>query len=197
MRIGAFEHLDPHRWRVHNGGDQVIGERRVTDTAVAHLDLLHQRQPQPLGRTTLDLPGQLLRMDHLAHVLDRIQRDHLHQTQLHVHVHHRTVHAHPELGVGGALTQNRVQHLGGPVMVLARVLDHHTTLGRLTQQIGQRHQDTPGRRDQLPTAQGQIGPRKPLGHQPALPCQLHDLVAHRRTRELDRTTGHVGLPGGR
>ena len=50
--------LDQHRLdrrHVERGRDQVVGEARVRDQAVARLDLLHQREPEALRGAALDL----------------------------------------------------------------------------------------------------------------------------------------------
>jgi hypothetical protein len=59
-----------------------------------------------------------------ADVLDRGQLHDLDQTELHVDVHHRPVHAQRQLDVGVALAGGRVQRRRGPVPEHRRLLDH-------------------------------------------------------------------------
>ena len=52
---GSSTSSDVDRRHVEGGRDQVVGEARVRDHAVARLDLLHQREPEPLRGAALDL----------------------------------------------------------------------------------------------------------------------------------------------
>src|SRR3712207_8302055 len=55
-------------------------------TTLCRSDLLHQRQPHALRRPAVDLPHDRVRVDRLADVLRRVERDHLHQAELDVDV---------------------------------------------------------------------------------------------------------------
>ena len=57
------------RRHVERGRDQVVGEARVRDQAVAGLDLLHQREAEALGDPALDLALDRLRVDRAADLL--------------------------------------------------------------------------------------------------------------------------------
>ena len=64
--------------------DQVVGEARVRDQAVAGPDLLHQRQAEALGGAALDLTLDGERVDRLADVLCRPDPDEPRQAELDV-----------------------------------------------------------------------------------------------------------------
>ena len=91
LGVGVLEHLDAHRRHVEDRRQQVVGEGRVEDLAVPDLDLLEQRQPQPLRAAALDLALERLGVHGLAHLLDGGQLDHAHEPQLGVDVDHRAV----------------------------------------------------------------------------------------------------------
>ena len=76
------------------------------------LDLLHQRQPEPLGGAAVDLALQRDAVHDPADVLDRGQLDHLDQAELDVHVDDGPVYAQGELDVGVALAGDRVHRQG-------------------------------------------------------------------------------------
>src|SRR5581483_4350162 len=85
-RVGlrVLDQLADHRRHVERRRDQVVGEARVRDQAVARLDLLHQREAEPLGRPALDLTGDRLRVDRPADVLRRADPDHAREPEVDV-----------------------------------------------------------------------------------------------------------------
>ena len=66
------------------GRDQVVGEARVRDLAVARLDLLHQCEPEALRGAALDLALDLLRVDRRADVLGGADPDDSREAELDV-----------------------------------------------------------------------------------------------------------------
>ena len=96
----------------------VVGERGGEDLAVAHLHLLHQRQPEALHAAALDLPLHGLRVDRAPDVLRDGQLDHAREAELRVDVDHRAVGGEGEGEVGVALPA-LVQRLRRRVVVLA------------------------------------------------------------------------------
>ena len=66
------------------GRDQVVGEARVRDLAVARLDLLHQREAEALRDAALDLALDRERVDRLADVLRGADPDDARQAEVDV-----------------------------------------------------------------------------------------------------------------
>ena len=81
---GILDQLRDDRRHVERRRDQVVGEARVRDQAVAGLDLLHQREPEALRGAALDLALDRLRVDRLADVLRRADPDDARQPELDV-----------------------------------------------------------------------------------------------------------------
>ena len=71
----------------------------------------------------MDLADDGVGVDRLADVLRGVQRDHLHQAELDVHVDDRPVRGERELHVRVALPGLRVDRVGGPVPPLDGLLD--------------------------------------------------------------------------
>ena len=73
--LRILDQLGDDRRHVERRRDQVVGEARVRDQAVARPDLLHQREAEALGGATLDLALDRERVDRLADVLRRPDPD--------------------------------------------------------------------------------------------------------------------------
>ena len=91
VRLGELEDLGAHRRHVEDRRNQVVGEGGVAKAAVGELDLLHQREPEPLGDPALDLPLHRDRVDGPADVLRGGDLDHPHQPELDIDVDHGAV----------------------------------------------------------------------------------------------------------
>ena len=123
MRVAQLEDLDLHRRHVEDGGDEVVGERRVADQPVDHLDLLHHGQPEALRDTAGDLAAHGERVQGLADVLRGGDLHDLHQAQFHVDVDGGPVRGERVLHVRVALPGTRVERGGRPVPPLHGLLD--------------------------------------------------------------------------
>ena len=88
VRLGILDEHGHDRRHVERGRDQVVGEARVRDHAVARLDLLHQREPEALRGAALDLALDRLRVDRAPDVLRGPDPDDPRQAELDVDLDH-------------------------------------------------------------------------------------------------------------
>ena len=82
--LGHLDELDLDGRHVERRREQVVGEARVQDRAVAGHELLHQREPEALRGAALDLALDRERVDRLADVLRRADPDDARQAELDV-----------------------------------------------------------------------------------------------------------------
>ena len=97
--MGMLDELGHDRRHVERCRQQVIGERRVAHEPLAELDLLHDRESQPLRDATLDLADDGDGVDRLAHILGGRDLDDLHESSVHVDVDDRAVRREEERDV--------------------------------------------------------------------------------------------------
>ena len=96
VRLGVLDQLGHDRRHVEERGDEVVGEARVRDRAVARLDLLHERESEALRGSALDLPFDGRAAERLADVLCRSDPDDARETELDVHLDDDTHRRHRE-----------------------------------------------------------------------------------------------------
>ena len=100
VRLGLLDELDDDGRHVERRRDQVVGEARVRDQAVARLDLLHQREPDALRGAALDLALDRERVDRLADVLRGADPDDAGEAELDVDLGDDAHRGHGEGDVG-------------------------------------------------------------------------------------------------
>ncbi len=168
-------------------------ERGVAHHSALDHELLHEREPEPLGGAALHLPPQRHRVEHHADILGERHRHHPHQTKVHIHVHDRAVRRHGERHVYVALAV-RAQRLGPPVAEDLHGLDRSVGGERL----GNRHPHPDLAGDDLTADERQYPPwlrdhlagqAQPAGH----PRQ--QLRGHRDGGDTHGPTTHPRLAG--
>jgi hypothetical protein len=125
-----LDQLDLDLRHVEGRRQQVVGERGVRDLAVPQLDLLHQREAEPLSRATLDLADHALRVDREPDVLRRRELHHPHQAELLVHVDHGPLCAEQETDDVAVRVRRAEDH---------RMPPHACAFDRLKQFLHRRH----------------------------------------------------------
>ena len=188
VRVGVLEHLDPHRRHVEDGGDQVVGERRVPDLAVRRSGSPPSRPARAPGPMPPWIcPSTACGLIALPDVLDAVQLDDLDQAEFGVHVDDRAVRGERVLHVREALAGLRVERLGRPVPPLDGLLDD-----LVAEQLGQRHRGCP--RPPRPPCRRPAAGRARSGRAGCWTTAQRSL-AYLLARGLDRAAGDVGLPG--
>src|SRR6266545_5664063 len=132
--LRILDELRDDRRHVERRRDEVVGEVRVEDLPVPGLDLLHQRQPEPLGGATLDLAFDRLRVDRFPDVLRRPDPDDARQAELDVDLGddlHRRARERNMRGYLAHLSRLRVERRGQRVTVHALDIDIPAAARRL------------------------------------------------------------------
>ena len=194
VRVAELEDVELDRRHVEHRRDQVVGEGRVAHEAVDDLDLLHQREAEPLRDAALDLPLDRERVHRLADVLSGRDLDHPHQSQLGVDVDDRAMGGERERHVRVALAE-LVERDGRPVVVLAGHLDPVADLAQALPLLADRAaRGLDGAAGHVGLARGRRGPggadlRVRRQHEHVLDAELGpgDLAEHR-----DEALTHLG-----
>jgi hypothetical protein len=185
VRLGLLDEDRFDRRHVQDRRDQVVGERRVADVAVLELDLLHQGEPEPLGRAAFDLSVHALRVEGPPHVLRRRDLHHPDQPEILVDVHDRALRGEGEADVDVALSAG-IERLRLAVVVHARLLD------RGIQELFDRADRDAAGQDRS-ALKRQRSPEDLSGRVRAAPHAPEQFVADHPAGQLRRAAGHHRL----
>src|SRR5699024_3082970 len=188
-----FQHVDVHRRHVQHGRNEVVGERRVADLPARGLDLLHDRQAQPLRGPTLDLAEHGLRIHGLADVLGTVERDDLDEPEIRVDVDDGTVGGEAVLHVRGSLSGFPVDRLGRAVSPLDGLVEYLVT--EYLCGIGEYRPVPAGNGLAGRDLDVRLAVRGERARVPGNP--VDQITTHRVTGGPNGPAGHISLSGGR